>query len=491
MKAINNKIQQLAVLLGIALSMVLFQNCSGGFDTSGSALNINSNAEGNGLYLGEVNSKPKLDCTISSGSRDSVYQRMSVFNDEFSTDRFNIDDSLSIDCGDTQDESVLSSIKFEIDTDYDPAAPQFVAMSTNSVDLSFAAPGIHNVAVKATDPQGEAIIKAASVVVECAADAPSPSINNPSSAISVAAGSEMGLFNYTINAGAVSGGDGFKYAWDFNGDNVFDPFEVKAQGSVDIWTADTLVEDQYSNLVNNRKLGLKIRNSCMKESKFNVTLNLDTSAHPVARNATSIAVITPYYYLQGDVKSLTPGLPESEESRREADYLATDRSGKTNFQCIVQNNNGKSSLTIATTKKYRTADMNIGGMEIRIKDITEPGTDGEHIIGVNDGQSVDKLYYSIGGEPDGIAQDSFSKTQDCSVKLRIIRSTSVNPCDDGSSVEEKSHEVLGEFTCPELSNTLGQKIAVENGKFYCGYSFSDRCQGGGGGGGGGQPPVEY
>ena len=143
------------------------------------------------------------------------------------------DNSVNVDCGNTSDESFIGNLKFEIDKNYDPASPNFVEQSGTTFSLEsslFPDGGLYNMAVRITDPEGESSIKDFRLAVQCEDDAPYPALASDSNIV-IEESSYVGLFNFSVSG--VTGGEDFSYAWDFNGDDVLDPFEsgVGAKGS--------------------------------------------------------------------------------------------------------------------------------------------------------------------------------------------------------------------------------------------------------------------
>lgn len=475
---------------GLAISLLPFQNCGGGLSSSTGQFNQASSQVSDGLDTDTPNNKPVIDCRFSSAQRSDVYARINTIQDSYSANRFNENDALAVDCSSTYDESGVDSLNFSIDTDYDSTAPNFQTFS-KQFGLSAFAPGIYNMALRVTDPQGEISIKPFSLVVECSDAIPAPTIANVASAVQVSAGSEVGLYNFAVDMSQVSGGSGFEFAWDFNGDGVMDPFATGRNGSRDLWTNQAQISNQYANVTNVRKIKLNVRNSCFKITSYTLDKNLPAS-HPVARNATSLATVTPYYYLQGDARSSSLHASSVHTQRANADYLATDNTGHLEFTCDFNRsgNNGLSSLRINTAKRYRDEDYSRHGASINITNIPDSGADGTQTI--NPGQAlISSMSYRVAGESDGLVNDTYNMTSACEIKMRIIRATSTVPCSTGPARTVQSIEFLGEFSCPQLtSERSGSTISFTNGKFYCGDSISDSCQGGGGGGGG-QPPPQF
>jgi hypothetical protein len=342
-----------------------------------------------------------------------------------------------------------------------------------------------------TDTENAATIKTFEVVVECTDAIPAPSLNNPSSAIQIVEGSEVGTWNFSVDPNAISGGQDFQFAWDFNGDGVFDPFANVRDGSNQLFTSNNALNNIYANVENNVNVGIQIMNSCFKSTTYYVDKDL-ASSHPVARNASSQATNTGYYYLQGDMVHTGGDSSPAEVKRKTRDYLATDNGTYTQFDCdyVWPNNGGTASLQIDTLKRYRALDMALHGMSLDIDNIQDNGNPGNQTIST-DQADLNNVRVNLAGENDGLIQaDQYNRMGACEVQMRLIKAESMVPCSNGTPRLTQSIEILGEFTCPTLVNGDGDTLSVTNGKFFCGDSRSDRCQGGGGGGGG-QPPPQF
>lgn len=493
-----NRLKGLSVILTAFMFVVLFQNCSGPISNKSDSFSQSPNGLSDGLDTGIVNHKPIIKCEFSD-SNSSAFHLVSSISGEntFSTKKFNENSSISVDCGQTKDEQSADDLKFEIAVDYNSNSPRFISQSSSSFKLPALPPGIHNMALKVKDPSGEVAIKEFSLVVECKDNTPAPSLTNPSANIQVVEGSDVGLYNFSVSG--VSGGNGFFYAWDFNGDDVFDPHSPgrKGEGSFDIWTDQLGLNDIYVNMTTrsrDRNVRLKIRNSCFKETIFNVKKSF-TSTHPI--KASDNATVLPYHYLQGDVSPNDQfgQLNAQQIKRNTGDYLATTNNvgDYTDFRCQLNKaKNGLSSLRIDTAKKYRNAQDAVGGMSLTIVEINDNGGDQLQSFSAGSGQSIDTAKFLVSAASDGMVQETFSTNGNgCQVAMRMKRAFGAVPCADGTGKPSEVIQYMGEWSCPNLTleGKAARSVRVENGKFFCEQAIGDQCYGGGGGGG--VPPIEF
>lgn len=458
-----------------------FQNCSGGLTSKSSQLNQVTSANSDGLDTAQPNQKPVVNCSFTSLQRSDVYMNVSTLNDQFSAERFNEDDSLSVDCSGTTDESAFSQLTLEIDQNYNSSSPNFQPLMSSSFTLN---PGLYPMAIRATDPQGETTVKTFNMVVTCNDRVSDPVVGNLNNLITASEGSAVGLYDFNITTSEISGGQSFEFAWDFNGDGVWDPFGEQKTGTKQLWSDIASRTDIYVNAQNSVQVGLQIRNECFRTTTVNVDVNLANS-HPVT--AASPASPQGYYYVQGEMRDTGGSANALETQRKTRDYLATNNEVFREFTCDYKGpRNGSGSIEIRTLKQYRDEDFSIHGLNLDIVNIPDDGSDGTFSVVAN----IQSMTAVMAGESDGISDDRFNRMSGCNVSLTIVRATSTTPCQTGPDRRTGSIEYYGEFNCPTLMNSNGSTMAVNNGRFYCGEAISDRCQGGGGGGGG-QPPPQF
>ncbi|MBT4761115.1 MAG: hypothetical protein HOO06_05395 [Bdellovibrionaceae bacterium] len=560
----QNILKSLFVALVSLVILMPFQNC--GDSTSNKAI-INSNDLSNGLDTGVVNYSPKVDCLLSSSTNSSIFHNVSTISGDntFSTSLFNDATSIYVDCGETSDESEVGALTFEIDSNYDANNPQFITQSAASFSLSSESlqAGFRPMAIRITDPEGETTIKDFTLAIECHETVNPPSIGDGSqaaidAAIEVVEGSAVGLFNFTaltdqIDNGGSTNGPELYFAWDFNGDDTFDPFYSgrRGLGSKNIWTPDATLNDIYVNMSTrnmnisesdssrDRTFKLRVRNSCLQQAQFSVTRALPTS-HTLEGD--DLAQMLDYHYLQGDVTPTGFDNSDSENvralniKRRTGDYLATDQLDAdypTVHRCQLRRNGTRSNLQISTSKRYRDSSSASGGMSLHIVDIADVDpvygstvtfpanttllpTQREDAIsswvtdngggpngitqyfthGENNEPDIDQARFTIAGESDGLSQEVFSVSgssaiANCAISMTMIRAFGQEPCATGPGQLSQTIHYYGEWSCPELSldGNNSETIEIQNGKFYCEEAIGRRCAGGGGGGGGVTPPA--
>lgn len=475
---------------GIGLLLLAhFQNCSSNLNTS--QFQQPTTNVSDGLDTSTPNNKPVIDCRFSSQQRNAVFANINSLQDSYSADRFNEDDSVSLDCSNTSDESSLASLKFELDSNYDPSSPNFQEIGPSSVNFTQFSPGRYDMALRVTDPQGESSMKIFSMEVECtSAASATPVLQNPASSISITEGSKVGTYNFSVDTSKLSNGTSYSFAWDFNGDGVMDPFAISKTGSRNLWTSSATVSNQYVNVENTRKITLRIQNQCLREVTYQVDKALPSS-HPIARNASSQAEALSYYYLQGDAADTTAGTSSaSEVRRRTADYLATNSGAFTKFTCDYKRNSSANtgSLAITTSKQYRDESYSNHGAEIKIGSIPDDGS-----VSTGGSSNMESMSYLLAGESDGLpSSEKFNKDGACTVNVRVTRVISQGTCSDGVTGRTfTAITLLGEFSCPQLRSekNTSNTISFENGKFFCEENTATGCPGGGGGGG--NPPPQF
>lgn len=480
-----NKFKVALLLVSSGALMMAFQNCSN--NLSSDQFNQPTTDVSDGLDTNTPNNKPIIDCRFGSQQRSAVFANINSLQDSYSTDRFNEDDSVTLDCSNTNDESSISQLTFELDTDYDINSPNFQSISPSNVNLSNLPPGRYDMALRVTDPEGAQSMKVFSMAVECTTtSAADPQLLNPSSSVSVTEGNNPGSYTYSINTANLRNGTSYTFAWDFNGDGVMDPYDVVASGSRNLWTTSASVTNQYVNVKGNRNITLKVQNQCLREATYFIDKNLVTS-HPIGSN--DAPTVLGYRYLQGDVSDTSSSATPTDTKRRNAEYLAIDAGARTEFTCDYNwnRNSNLGSLEIATSKQYRDESYSSHGAMIYVNQIPDDGSTSS-----GGSSNMQRATYTLAGESDGIVTERFSMSQGCTVDVTINRTITVgNPCgagQSGTTPETHRFELLGTFNCPELTSNAGNTIAIDNGKFFCTERLTFGGCGGGGGGGGDNPP---
>jgi hypothetical protein len=419
--------------------------------------------------------------TISSIAGEDVVIRNPVQNDQ-----------VLFNCGHSQDESNVSQLEFSIDRDYHPDAPNFVPFTSgDQLNVDAASVGRFNMAIKARDPQGLEKVKAFTLVVECQ-NAPTPVLDI--SRVHVTPTAKLNYFNYSVDAGAVSGGTTFQYAWDFNGDQEYDVYSLTNPNG--IWTPSASLSNIYTPFVSTgpsdtRKIGLLVKNECEKQSNYQIDVAFDPQTN-IARNPASLSVVKPYYYLQSDISSAA----DPQNQRENAHLLVTRYPGdlkRVDCDYIRDESTNKAVFTITGYNWYKSQDDTtfIQGQKISIGNIADSGASSFSVSSSNNTAKLNTATFRVSEQDDGFVSENFSKSSTCPVALRISRAMGTVPCDDGSSVQSETITILGEYSCPQLTeDSNGRTIAVDNGKIFCEVAKADECVGGGGGGGGNPPPEE-
>lgn len=442
---------------------------------------------------GVTNQAAKINCDLYLNNETSAFRKISTIS---STDTFSENakagDSIRFDCANTQDEDAVDSLSFSLDTDYQPSAPNFVPVAGSSFALDNVQVGRHPMALKVVDSQGKERIKTFTNVVECL-EAQTPVLDV--AGVSITAGSKLNHFNYAINPAAVSGGEGFQYAWDFNGDYVFDP--VSLQNPNEIWTSNAALANIYSIFVTDagqsRQISVRVKNNCEKESKYTIAASFPSEN--ISRDPVSLSVIKPYFYLQADLAAVSGG--DLADARKNGDLLVTQYPEDTalrRIECDYKKTTqaGNAVFTMKAYNYYKTGSEFQHGLEIQVRDIQDNGGAALQSI-TNANLAVAK--YRASAADDGLISEIYDRNSQCNVVIRVQRDIPVAPCaagqTSGAQITAPAITILGEYSCPSLrdANTL-ETVKLDNGKFFCQVAPIDQCVGGGGGGGGTPPPEQ-
>lgn len=480
----------LACLLGLLLT-----SCGNELKTMSSVGGLGSELIDDGL----TNQAAKINCDLYLNNEASAYRSISTISGADTFTRNALEgESIKFDCSKTEDEDSVDALQFAIDTNYVPSSPNFVPVEGKVFSLSGLSVGRHSMALKVTDTKGKERIKTFTTVVECI-DAQAPVLNT--AGVSITASNRLNYFNYSINPAMVSNGESFQYAWDFNGDLVFDP--VSLDNPNEIWTSNSTLQDVYSIFVTragqSRQISVKVKNECEKESTY--TIQAQFPSENIARNPTSLAEIRPYFYLQADLAATSGGNNDLLDPRKNGDLLVTQYPQDTSLRRIEcdykkTRENQNAVFTMKAYNYYKSGSEYQHGMDIQIRDIPDNLTQGtqEIPLGV---ANLAVARYRVSAADDGLVSEVYDRNAACSVKLRIIRDRGVTPCaaDRRSqadfSEDSEAITILGEYSCPSLrdANTL-ETVKLDNGKFFCQVAPTNQCVGGGGGGGGNPPPEQ-
>lgn len=487
---------KLVTIAGL-ISISFITGCSAGFKPS--TEHFASESGVGDLTNDIVNQAPRINCVLTDITAGGMTRNLHTISeqDTFFSVPPRAGDALSLDCSATSDED-KNSVEYFIDMDYDPAAPDFVSLpAVSGMVLSQDAAGSHAVAIKAVDKEGLARIKTFTLVVQCQTDV-YPDVDE--SAISVVRAGDLNFFNYSVNPAAVTGGDGFEYSWDFNGDGVYDPVSL---ASTNTWSSSSNANNIYTIFASQRKIGLKVRNSCQFETVVYATVNFDIPN--IERTAAAQATPKGYHYIQADVRAVSGAT--SADQRRNGDLIVTQMpsSNVKRVKCDYnfKRNGQKAGFHLYGMNWYNKggeadfANTYLHGMSINLNGIPDTGAAGEQTYNQSHGVSLASISYDVSAAEDGLPHETFNNIRTaCTIEVSIVRAQPVAPCAAGQTAaadfaDQSAIQIYGEFNCPNIRNTGGNaNVAAQNGKFFCEVAPSNQCIGGGGGGGGTPPPEQ-
>ena len=498
---------RLIIVCGLA---IVQWSCQTGFDSNQASESEEASTlqTVDNLDPGITNQAPKIGCTLTNKNNPSQKRSINTISekDTFFLGYPQEGDSVSFDCSATKDEG--SGVSFFIDTDFDPENPDFKAFNGFEIVLSA---GNKTMALKAVDQEGLATTKTFAINAQCA-NGQKPVVN--ADMVSITPDSRHNFYTFRVNNGAVSGGKDFQFAWDFNGDGVFDPFELDSS-SGSIWSGSPVSEGIYSIFASagseRRWALLRVRNGCNKESDT-VLVEMADELPNIARTPEAQAVVKPYYYLQADIKSdaqaanAAPALKQ----RVNGPYLATWYPGDPMKRVICSYDfkkvEDKAHFTIQGLNWYSGGlqmdrdNQFIHGMQVRISDIPDNGSSAPQTYTQDDGVNLHNALYRVSAGDDGINKENYNRDQACTIEITVQRDEGVVPCEHSpEKVEFKpssATRILGEFHCPSLTNSsTNRSVGAHNGKFYCEVAPIDQCVGAPctvgncSGGGGGIPAI--
>lgn len=493
-----------SIKLSLSLLAFVLLGCDSSFVSStlnGNKVGASSENDADNLDAGITNQAPKISCLLVDMSQPLLQRRIDTIGekDTFFSSYPVEGETLSFDCSDTQDEAP-SNLSFFVDTDYDPANPDWQPLS-GSIQL---VAGRKSMAIKALDSDGLQTIKTFAIDSQCAnGEAP---VIDPN-AVTIVATAKHNYYNFSAD-GAVTGGSDFQYAWDFNGDSVFDAFPVNPNAG-SIWINNPTANNVYSLFASSgsqiRKAFLRVRNGCNLESDT-VEVNMPQELLNIARTSEAQAVKKPYYYLQADISGLgNQPTALSLNQRSNGAFLATkypdDQYRRVTCSYDFKSIADKARFTIRGVNWYQGStqanldDDFLHGMEVKINNIPDNGGTSTQTYSQSDGVKLDSALYKTSAESDGLVDENYDRINTaCTVEITIERAQTLSPCSTNTDQVEfeptSATILLGEFNCPSLTNrSTGLSVAANNGKFYCEVAPQDQCVGGGGGGGG-TPPRE-
>ncbi len=471
----------------LRLYPVFLIGCSAGMSSSVSNLSSLSSQ----LDPGAIQQAAQINCTIKDVNTSETVQLHTILSLDttFQTSP-TLNDTLLFDCSNTND--AAGNLKFSMDPNYISSSPQFVAKNNAQFSVTLNKTGIIPMAIQVVDGASLVRVKTFNIPVKCSAQVV-PVVN--ASNVSITPTGKLNYFNYAVSG--VTGGNNFKYAWDFNGDGVYDSFDL----SGNIWSTNASLANIYTLYADQRTIGLKVVNDCGFEA--DVVLHPNFVMPNIDRTSSSLAVAKPYFYLQSDISSST-----LQDARHNVDFLGTQYPGdpfqRTEPDYQFHRVGQPASFTLKSHNWYtggtqeETSSALLHGMDFKVDNIPDSGQMGEQVFtetSNTNGVKISSINYIVSAGSDGIAQERFGLTNSCSLTIHVKRSAAVQPCSAGMTqssdfTESVAVEIFGEFDCPTLVDSSNRTIAAHNGKFYSQVGPADQCIGGGGGGGGAPPPRQ-
>ena len=488
------------ILLITILATAFITGCNSNFKLHNFSKSDDHISEKNleNLDPGITNQAPKISCDLTNTNSPSQIRRVDTISerDTFFNDYPTAEDIISFDCSKSSDEN-SATIRFEIDTDYEPNNPQWQPLAS-TITLEA---GRKNMAIKAEDEDGLTTIKTFSIEAKCK-DGIKPSINTTRVHISTDS-SKHNFYHYSAN-GAVTGGDDIQYAWDFNGDGVFDRFPM-INGS--IWVDSATVRNVYSIFASagshKHQAFLKARNACNLISDT-VAITMPDEKANIERTSAAQAITKSYYYLQADIQKkgiVPPSLPLKVKQRTEGPFLATqypnDSPKRVRCTYLFKKLSSKGHFTIEGSNWYQGGNQFIHGMKIHIANIPDNGQSATQTYSSSsqsNNMGLNSAFYKVSGRDDSFLTEKYDRLdQTCSVEISIERGQPVSPCSKYTNWIQfepvTATRLYGEFNCDSLTNTsTNAQVKAKNGKFYCEVAARRQCIRGGSNNGG-TPPT--
>jgi hypothetical protein len=446
----------------------------------------------NSQSVNNYDQAPSINCNVVNTSQPGQSEQLHTVDslDTSFSSNPKTGDVLSFDCSGTTDQ--VGGVTFAVSTNYNAQAPVFAAVSGSTFQLTMGQTGLVPYAIQATDADGLIRIKTFNLIVQCLSEV-DPKLNL--SGVTVTPTSELNYFNYSVAASAVSGGQGFQFEWDFNGDGVYDSYDLTNQ----LWTSQNTVSNIYTIFATTsqnptRNIGLSIINNCGYESTFQIPVSFPMTN--IARTPQALAAPMPYFYYQADVSSSVPG------QRDNGAVLLTQYPSDPILRvwCAYSYPGGgaPSGFTISAFNSYNETNQSDGsnpqvhGMSTQIANIPDTGAAGTQSYYNTDGVTVPSTNYLVAGVGDGFPDDAFNLNSTCTVHISVEREQGVTPCANGYTGPGNlpPMQIYGEFDCPSLIDAQGNTVAAHNGKYFCQIGPQNECFGGGGGGGGNGPPHQ-
>jgi hypothetical protein len=375
--------------------------------------------------------------------------------------------------------------------------------AAGTMEKTFEAVGDVLIHLRATDSVDNVAEKTFFLAVTCQKANYVPMTINPD-AVRIEADPVLNFFNYSLDAGVVSGGQGsHRFMWDFNGDNVLD--------------TDWVTEDAlriYTVYAGERAVSLVVEDECNAQAVLELqSVGRQDFEIPLADGVAGTPQgpqIPGYHFIQG----VAVDFEDYGQQYQREEVIVTQEIGSTEeprkVRCEYSKRRAQNGETWSDEASLRITGIN----QYEKGEIEEPGHDHGYILNIReipdptgltaettiartfdvDTADVHSLHYFTDGEGDGVNRYQFSKQEEaCDVNLMItVAPATGTPCGDaGDSGETYMAIIDGTFSCPHLKAAGSDlHLSIEQGSFYCEVAEVDACVGGGGGGGGIPPRPE-
>lgn len=257
-------------------------------------------------------------------------------------------------------------------------------------------------------------------------------------------------------------------AWDQTGTGIQD---------TSFRPCNTAVSNMYINYVQNRNIGLLVKDACFTTHAVSRLINLPSTTPSMPGNV----------FISG-VNSAAMGSAAGDSRVDGVNYLATNSGGNN----IVQPHYGGGAFKITAAQNYGMPSSVNFGMQIEVQGIVD-NLDIKTMTGTIDASAatIRKVTYSTDQAGDQRPATSFS-TSACTLSNQgaTAKFTQGTPCSVGTTGSNVMLviEVWGHYSCRSVSNATGS-VTIE-GDFDGYVNIADNCVGGGGQGGGGIVPID-
>jgi hypothetical protein len=458
----RKRIGFVALAIGLGLSLLAYNNCSGGFESAGGSSSGSASLQSTGV------SQLQLNFQVKNSATQLVYDD-SVPNS-----------SLTLSAG--------QSYSFIINTPTQPPAgatlqltlteisvigaqPQVLTLNygSNAIPSNLLNQGNYSFEFSAAAPGMATVTKSYTAAVSC----PNPTFTKASlnpSAIQVSLASANNIFNYSV-AGVIANANGsgnYECALDPSGTSILD---TGFQSCSAPFTA-------YSSAVSTRNVNVVVLDkTCNISYSVSSAVNLPYTEPTLGQG---------HQFIFGQTSNAT-GSAVGDSRVANLTYLATNEPNNT----IVQSSLNGSSFTIQSSQNYQQASSVNYGITISLSGITGSVSTS---TGVNNlsvaNASIQGISYSTDEAGDSQVALSFSGTN-CALSQQHVAVSFLpgSPCGSGTSGDQNSVsvEIWGHYVCTGVSDSTGS-FSIE-GDFDGASSSSDNCQGGTTGVTGGVVPI--